>query len=80
MVLFPRLPGGYALDNSDPDVFVLHREDGSFVAAFSARGVTMEAVEEAACEDAVARGLLRVCPATRDHIGDRHHARSIKRC
>jgi hypothetical protein len=28
---------GYYIDKSDPDVVVLRRQDGSFVAAFSAR-------------------------------------------
>jgi hypothetical protein len=41
----------YYLDQSDPDVFVLSRQDGAFVAAFSARGVTEEAIVEAAKED-----------------------------
>ena len=41
----------YHLDESDPDVVVLRRQDGSFVAAFSARGVTKEAIVEAARED-----------------------------
>jgi hypothetical protein len=30
----------YYLDQSDPDVLLLRRKDGAFVAAFSARGVT----------------------------------------
>jgi hypothetical protein len=30
----------YYLDQSDPDVLILCRKDGSFVAAFSARGAT----------------------------------------
>jgi hypothetical protein len=30
----------YYLDQSDPDVLILRRRDGSFVAAFSARGAT----------------------------------------
>ena len=29
---------GYYLDESDPDIVVLRRQNGSFVAAFSARG------------------------------------------
>jgi hypothetical protein len=28
----------YYVDKSDPDIVVLRRQDGSFVAAFSARG------------------------------------------
>jgi len=38
----------YYLDLSDPDVVILRRQDGSFVAAFSARGATMEGILEAA--------------------------------
>ena len=47
----------YYLDESDPDIVVLLREDGAFVAAFSARGVTREGIVEAAKEDYAA--LLR---------------------
>ena len=41
----------YYLDESDPDIVVLRRQDGAFVAAFSARGATREGIEEAAKED-----------------------------
>jgi hypothetical protein len=41
----------YYLDESDPDIVVLRRQDGSFVAAFSARGATREGIKEAAKED-----------------------------
>jgi hypothetical protein len=41
----------YYLDESDPDVVVLRRQDGSFVAAFSAGGVTKEGIVAAAKED-----------------------------
>ncbi len=41
----------YHLDESDPDVVILRRQDGSFVAAFSARGATKEGILEAARED-----------------------------
>jgi hypothetical protein len=41
----------YYLDESDPDVVVLRRQDGAFVAAFSARGATREGIVEAAKED-----------------------------
>jgi hypothetical protein len=41
----------YSLDESDPDILVLRRQDGSFVAAFSAQGATREGIEEAAKED-----------------------------
>jgi hypothetical protein len=48
----PRLPKfDYYLDESDPDVTVLRRQDGSFVAAFSASGATKEGIVEAAKED-----------------------------
>jgi hypothetical protein len=36
---------------SDPDVVVLRRQDGSFVAAFSSSGITKEGIVEAAKED-----------------------------
>ena len=41
----------YYLDESDPDIVILRRQDGSFVAAFSARGATREGIVEAARED-----------------------------
>jgi hypothetical protein len=41
----------YHLDESDPDIVVLRRQDGTFVAAFSAYGVTREGIVEAARED-----------------------------
>ena len=54
----PRLPKfDYCLDESDPDVVVLRRQDGAFVAAFSARGATMEGIVDAGKEDYAA--LLR---------------------
>ena len=55
----PPLPSfNYYLDGSDPDMAILRRqEDDSFVAAFSARGVTDEGVIEAANEDT--RELVR---------------------
>ena len=47
-----RLPKfDYHLDETDPDVAVLRRQDGTFVAAFSARGATREGLVEAAEED-----------------------------
>ena len=39
------------LDESDPDIVVLRRQDGAFVAAFSAAGATREGLVEAAKED-----------------------------
>ncbi len=47
----------YHLDESDPDVLVLRRRDGAFVAAFSACGATREGIVGAAKEDY--RALLR---------------------
>jgi len=41
----------YYLDESDPDVVILRRQDGAFVGAFSARGATKEGIVEAAKED-----------------------------
>ena len=41
----------YYLDERDPDMLVLRRQDGSFVAAFSAMGATREGIREAAEED-----------------------------
>src|SRR5215217_3139746 len=54
---FPKFD--YYLDESDPDVVVLRRQDGAFVAAFSARGATTEGIVEAAKED-YRQLLLRV--------------------
>jgi hypothetical protein len=47
--LLPKID--YYLDESDPDIVVLRRQDGSFVAAFSARGATREGIVEATKED-----------------------------
>jgi hypothetical protein len=41
----------YYIDESDPDIVILRRQDGAFVAAFSARGATREGIVEAAKED-----------------------------
>jgi hypothetical protein len=48
-LLFPKF--NYYLDESDPDLVILRRQDGSFVAAFSARGATREGIVEVARED-----------------------------
>jgi hypothetical protein len=48
-LLFPLFE--YHLDESDPDIVVLRRQDGSYVAAFSALGATREGIVEAAKED-----------------------------
>jgi hypothetical protein len=46
-----RLPFNYILDESDPDILILRRQDGCLVAAFSAGGATEEGIREAAIED-----------------------------
>jgi hypothetical protein len=52
--LFPSF--SYYLDESDPCVLILRRQDDAFVAAFSARGATEEGIIEATKENY--RGLL----------------------
>ena len=47
----PRLPPGYYVEHDADSLFVLRRHDDSVVAAFSARGVAREFVEQAAWED-----------------------------
>ena len=61
----------YYIDESDPDVVVLRHQDGSFVAAFSARGATREGIVEAAKEDY--RGLIEV------HAGSLNHQQENKK-
>ena len=46
----PRLPSGYSLDRSDPDVLVLRCPHGTVVARFSAQGAKVEAIEREARE------------------------------
>ena len=53
--MFPKFD--YFLDESDPDVLVLRRQDGAFVATFSVRGATKEGITQSAEEDY--RALLR---------------------
>jgi hypothetical protein len=60
----------YHLDESDPDIVVLRRQDDTFVAAFSGRGFTKEGIIEAAKEDY--SKLLRVCWA-RQMEDTEHH-------
>jgi hypothetical protein len=55
-LLFPNFE--YHLDESDPDIVVLRRQDDAFVAAFSAMGATRKGIVEAAREDY--RELVRV--------------------
>ena len=44
----PRLPSGYTLEHSDPDVLVLRCPHGTAVARFSAWGAAAEAIEQEA--------------------------------
>ena len=60
--LFPKF--NYYLDESDPDIVILRRQDDSFVAAFSAKGVTKESLIDAAKEDY--RELVRIHRAQRE--------------
>jgi hypothetical protein len=62
----------YYLDESDPDIVVLRRQDDSFAAAFSARGVTREGIIEAAREDY--RKLVEVHCARRAQNGEEHRS------
>ena len=43
-----RLPPGYSLERSDPDILVLRCPYGTALAHFSARGVTTEAIGQEA--------------------------------
>jgi hypothetical protein len=65
----PALPEHYYLDESDPDVLVLRRQDGTFVAAFSAQGATKEGIVEAAKED-----YKKVLEANAEQLGLREAA------
>jgi hypothetical protein len=51
----------YYLDESDPDIVILRRQDGSFACAFSAMGATKEGIIEVVREDYPA--LLNAHPA-----------------
>ena len=44
----PRLPPGYSLDLSDPEVLVLRDSQGAAIARFSARGAAAEIIEQEA--------------------------------
>jgi hypothetical protein len=57
-----RLPFNYILDESDPDIVILRRQDGCFVAAFSASGATEEGIREAAMEDIGSSSKLTQSP------------------
>jgi hypothetical protein len=69
-ILFPQFE--YHLDESDPDVVILCRQDDAFVAAFSAGGATSEGIIEAAKEDY--RALVRVQWALQGQHTERHRS------
>jgi hypothetical protein len=58
--MMTKMTFNYVLDESDPDIVILRRRDGYFVAAFSASGATEEGIREAAMEDY--RNLVRSSP------------------
>ena len=60
----------YYLDESDPDIAVLRRQDGTFVAAFRAQGATRESILEAAEED-----YLRITQKTTQALVEVYHRR-----
>ena len=62
----------YHLDESDPDVAILRRQDGAFVAAFSARGATRKGIVEAAKEDY--RDLVRAQWTRSDESAEEHRS------
>jgi hypothetical protein len=68
--LFPTFE--YHLDDSDPDIVVLRRQDEAFVAAFSACGAAREGIVEAAKEDY--RELLRAEWARRGEAAEEHRS------
>ena len=68
--LFPRFD--YYLDESDPDIVVLRRQDDGFVAAFSARGVKREGIVDAAREDY--RKLVQVYMARHAQKSEEHRS------
>lgn len=52
------IPSGYVIDRSDPDVLILKRDDEqeTFVAAFSASGVSFQGILDAIRDDERRRG------------------------
>jgi hypothetical protein len=67
---FPKF--NYYLDDSDSDIVILRRQDGSFVAAFSARGATRGGVVEAAREDY--REQIRAHPNSLGRESEEHRS------
>ena len=64
----------YYMDESDPDIVVLRRRDGTFVAAFSAQGATIEGIMEAAGEDY--QQSMEATEESPDYGEDGHQKRS----
>jgi hypothetical protein len=62
----------YYLDELDSDIVILRRQDGSFVAAFSARGATRGGIVEAAREDY--RELIRAHPNSLGRESEEHRS------
>ena len=62
----------YYLDESDPEIVILRRQDGSFVAAFSARGATREGIVKVAREDY--RELIRAHPNLLGRESEEHRS------
>jgi hypothetical protein len=57
----------YYLDESDPDILVLRRQDSVFVAAFSSQGATKEGIREAAEKD-YSRVIQEITQETRVEV------------
>jgi hypothetical protein len=64
----------YYIDESDPDIVILRRPGGAFVAAFSARGATREGIMETTKED-----YRRLLEANTDLLGLRGDSDRKKR-
>jgi len=69
-LLFPSFE--YHLDDADPDILMLLRQDDAFVAAFSARDAAREGIIEAAREDY--RKLVRVHRARHAQNTEEHRS------
>jgi hypothetical protein len=67
---FPKL--NYFLDESDPDIVILRRQDGWLVAVFSASGATRKGIVEAAKEDY--QELIRAHPTSLKRVSEEHRS------
>ena len=54
-MLVRKPPNRYFLDKSDSDILILRQKDGTFIAAFSARGAIEEGIADAAKGDLTRR-------------------------